>query len=77
MTLIALIAATLAGLLHVFIFLLESFRWQEDNTRRVFGTTPDYEGVHNMFVERGRFFNESETARAAPVAVIGPEIRSV
>jgi putative ABC transport system permease protein len=44
------------------------------NAAQVFGTTPDYEGVHNMFVERGRFFNESETARAAPVAVIGPEI---
>ncbi|MEO5761187.1 MAG: ABC transporter permease [Vicinamibacteria bacterium] len=41
---------------------------------QVFGTTPDYEGVHNIFVERGRFFNESETSRAAQVAVIGPDI---
>ena len=44
------------------------------NAAQVFGTTPDYEGVHNVFVERGRFFNESETSRAAPVAIIGPEI---
>ena len=44
------------------------------NAAQVFGTTPDYEPVHNMFVERGRFFNESETARAAQVAVIGPDI---
>ena len=44
------------------------------NAAQVFGTTPDYEGVHNIFVERGRFFNESETSRSAAVAVIGPEI---
>lgn len=63
MTLIALIAATLAGLLHVFIFLLESFRWQEDNTRRVFGTTPEQaettkqlaynQGFYNLFLAIG------------------------
>ncbi len=44
------------------------------NSAQVFGTTPDYEGVHNVFVERGRFFNESETSRSAPVVVIGPAI---
>ncbi len=44
------------------------------NAAQVFGTTPEYEPVHNVFVERGRFFNESETARAAHVAVIGPDI---
>ncbi len=44
------------------------------NAAQVFGTTPDYEPVHNVFVERGRFFNESETSRAARVAVIGPDI---
>ena len=40
------------------------------NSAQVFGTTPDYEGVHNVFVERGRFFNESETSRSAPVVAI-------
>ena len=44
------------------------------NAAQVFGTTPDYEGVHNVFVEKGRFFNESETSRSAPVCIIGPEI---
>ena len=44
------------------------------NSAQVFGTTPDYEGVHNVFVEKGRFFNESETSRSAPVVVIGPAI---
>jgi putative ABC transport system permease protein len=44
------------------------------NAAQVFATTPEYEPVHNTFVERGRFFNESETARAALVAVIGPDI---
>jgi putative ABC transport system permease protein len=44
------------------------------NAAQVFGTTPDYEGVHDVFVEKGRFFNESETSRSAPVCVIGPDI---
>lgn len=44
------------------------------NAAQVFATTPEYEPVHNTFVERGRFFNESETARAAQVAVIGPDV---
>lgn len=44
------------------------------NAAQVFATTPDYEPVHNTFVERGRFFNESEAARSAQVAVIGPDV---
>ncbi len=44
------------------------------NAAQVIGATPDYEGVHDVFVDRGRFFNESETSRAAAVCVIGPEI---
>lgn len=57
MTLIALIAATLAGLLHVFIFLLESFRWQEDNTRRVFGTTPEQAATTKQLAYNQGFYN--------------------
>ena len=57
MTLIALIAATLAGLLHVFIFLLESFRWQEDNTRRVFGTTPEQAETTKQLAYNQGFYN--------------------
>ena len=44
------------------------------NAAQVFGATPEYEGVHNVFVERGRFFNESENSRAAQVAVVGSDI---
>lgn len=57
MTLIVLIAAGLAGLLHVFIFLLESFRWQDDNTRRVFGTTPEQAATTRQLAYNQGFYN--------------------
>lgn len=44
------------------------------NVGQVFGTTPEYESVHDVFVERGRFFNDSETSASAQVCVIGPDI---
>ena len=37
MTVIALVLAAAAGLLHVFIFTLESLRWREPSTWRTFG----------------------------------------
>ena len=57
MTLILLIAATLAGLLHVFIFLLESFRWQEASTRKVFGTTPEQAATTKQMAYNQGFYN--------------------
>lgn len=33
----SLLAATLAALIHVYIFVLESIRWTEPSTRKVFG----------------------------------------
>ena len=45
----ALAFAVLAALLHVYIFVLESFRWTAARTRAVFGTTPgtsrDHQGT--------------------------------
>ncbi len=37
-------------------------------------TTPEYETVHDAFVERGRFLIPSDVERAAPVAVIGTDV---
>ena len=53
---------------------LIKYQDQRVNAAQVFAATPEYETVHNVFVERGRFFNASESARAAEVAVIGADI---
>ena len=37
----------------------------------VFGVSPSYADILNLHVVRGRFFDDDETAKAAPVAVLG------
>jgi putative membrane protein len=39
MTILAGVLAVLAALLHVYIFVLEAFRWNEPSTRRTFGVS--------------------------------------
>ncbi len=39
MTIVAVVLAVAAALLHVYIFVLESFRWNEPSTRRTFGVS--------------------------------------
>ena len=39
MTIIAVVLAAGAALLHVYIFVLESFRWTEPSTRKTFGVS--------------------------------------
>lgn len=39
MTIIAVVLAVLAALLHVYIFVLESFRWTAPSTRKAFGVS--------------------------------------
>ena len=56
----ALVFAGLAALLHVYIFVLESFRWTHPRTRAVFGTTAEEaqttktlafnQGFYNLFL---------------------------
>jgi putative membrane protein len=56
----ALVFAGLAALLHVYIFVLESFRWTVPRTRAVFGTTAEEaettktlafnQGFYNLFL---------------------------
>jgi putative ABC transport system permease protein len=41
---------------------------------QLFGTTPAFETVHDIYVERGRFITETDVARGAPVAVLGADI---
>lgn len=54
------IAATLAALVHGYIFVLETLRWQHPATRRVFGTSAEQaaqskqlaanQGVYNLLL---------------------------
>ena len=43
---IALVAASLAALLHVYIFVMESFLWTTPRVRATFGVTSDAQAEH-------------------------------
>ncbi|MBZ5738857.1 DUF1304 domain-containing protein [Nocardioides mangrovi] len=57
---VTLVLAGLAALLHVYIFVLESLRWEEPATRRVFGLSAELatatkplaynQGFYNLFL---------------------------
>lgn len=53
----ALIFAGLAAILHVYIFVLESFRWTEPSTRKTFGTTPEEAETTKLLAYNQGFYN--------------------
>ena len=63
MLLVSCVLAGLAALVHVYIFVLESLRWTDPATRRVFGTTAETaettrplaynQGFYNLFLAIG------------------------
>ena len=75
-TLTAAIAA-----LHVYILVLEMFRWEHPRTRRAFGTTEDFaratktlaanQGLYNGFLAAGLFWAvlEGTTTDGRPLAL--------
>ena len=57
MTVLAVVFASLAALLHVYIWVLESFRWSEPATRKAFGVrAEDVEVLRPMAYNQG-FYN--------------------
>lgn len=57
MTTAGLVLATLAALLHVFIFVLESVLWETPSARKVFGTgTDEAHATREMAFNQG-FYN--------------------
>jgi len=69
MLLAALVFATLAALLHLYIFVLESLRWTEPATRKTFGTTEaEAKATREMAFNQG-FYNLF-LAIAAAVGII-------
>ena len=63
MIIAALVLAGLAAALHVYIFVMESLRWQAPSTLRTFGMTPELaaatkplafnQGFYNLFLAVG------------------------
>lgn len=57
MTIAALIFAGLAALLHVYIFVMESFTWTSPRTRATFGTTADEAETTRLLAFNQGFYN--------------------
>src|SRR5580698_3117480 len=53
----ALVFAGLAGLLHVYIFTMESLTWTSKRTRAAFGTTPEEAAVTKLLAFNQGFYN--------------------
>lgn len=53
----ALVFAALAALLHVYIFVLESFRWTAPRTRAAFGTTAEEAQATQILAFNQGFYN--------------------
>ncbi len=49
--------ALLAALLHVYIFVLESLRWEHPATRRAFGTTVETAAITKTLAYNQGFYN--------------------
>ena len=52
-----LIFAGLAAVLHVYIFVLESFQWTAPRTRATFGTTPEEAETTKLLAFNQGFYN--------------------
>ncbi|MCU1432603.1 MAG: putative rane protein [Actinotalea sp.] len=57
MLVVAAVLAALAAAIHVYIFVLESVRWEEPATRRVFGTTPEQAATTRELAYNQGFYN--------------------
>jgi putative ABC transport system permease protein len=50
------------------------YRGEKLESPTTFGTTADYDVVHDTYVARGRFLSDADVSRRAQVAVIGVEV---
>jgi putative ABC transport system permease protein len=67
---------TVAAIAPIQIVPVENVKFGTERARdvQVLGTTPEYEQVHESWVEKGRFLSVQDVNRATPVAVIGTDI---
>jgi putative membrane protein len=72
MLIAACVMAALAALVHVYIFVLESVRWEDPATRRVFGTTEEIAALTQPLAYNQGFYNLFlAIVTAAGVALVG------
>jgi putative membrane protein len=72
MLIAACVLAALAALVHVYIFVLESVRWEDQATRRVFGTTEEIAALTQPLAYNQGFYNLFlAIVTAAGVALVG------
>ncbi|KRE42963.1 DUF1304 domain-containing protein [Knoellia sp. Soil729] len=71
MTTVAFVLAGLAGLIHVYIFRLESLAWTAPATRAVFGTSPEQAEVTKPMAYNQGFYNLFLAVIAAIGIVVG------
>jgi putative membrane protein len=57
MTTAGVIFAALAALLHVYVWILESFQWTSPRTRATFGTTPEEAETTKLLAFNQGFYN--------------------
>lgn len=57
MTVAAMVFAALAALLHVYIFVMESFTWTSPRTRATFGTTAEEAETTRLLAFNQGFYN--------------------
>lgn len=57
MLIAALVLAGLAALIHVYIFVLESLRWEEPRTRATFGTSVEEAATTKSLAYNQGFYN--------------------
>lgn len=57
MAYVALVLAALAALVHVYIFVLESLRWEQPATRKAFGLSAEQAAVTKELAYNQGFYN--------------------
>jgi putative membrane protein len=57
MLIAGLVFAALAGVLHIYIFTMESLTWTTTRTRATFGTTPEEAAVTKLLAFNQGFYN--------------------
>jgi putative membrane protein len=74
MLIVACVLAGLAALVHAYIFVLESVRWEDPATRKAFGTTEETAAITRPLAYNQGFYNLFlAVVTAAGIALVGSE----
>ncbi len=69
--------SAVAAIAPIQILNVENVKYGTDKAQdvQVYGTTADYDKVHEAWVEKGRFISQHDVDQTAPVAVIGADVQ--